>query len=165
MDDERILARISEVGETLPAAPAPMAAYVPVVVSGPIAFVSGQVPMVDGAPMHAGLLGESVTVAEGAAVARRAALQALAALREELGSFGPLRRILKLTVFVAASPGFVDHPEVANGASELLEEILGEPGRHARAAIGMSSLPRGACVEVEVVAEVEPPGGSSPREP
>lgn len=165
MDDERILARIAEVGETLPSAPAPMAVYVPVVVSGPIAFVSGQVPMDGGAPLHAGLLGESVTVAEGAAAARRAALQALAALRNELGSFGPLRRILKLTVFVAAAPGFVDHPEVANGASGLLEEVLGEPGKHARAAIGMSSLPRGACVEVEVVAEVEPAGGSTPREP
>jgi enamine deaminase RidA (YjgF/YER057c/UK114 family) len=164
VDDERILSRLSELGETLPEPPQALAVYVPVVVSGSSAFVSGQVATVDGALFHPGLLGETVTVAEGALAARRAALQALAALREALGSFGPLRRIVKLTVFVAATPGFVDHPEVANGASEFLIDVLGEPGRHARAAVGMSSLPRGACVEVEVIAEIEPPPGSAPRE-
>lgn len=165
MDDERILSRLSELGEELPSPPPAQAVYLPVVVSGSSAFVSGQVPTVDGALVHPGLLGESVTVAEGAVAARRAALQALAALRDELGSFGPLRRIVKLTVYVAATAGFAEHPEVANGASEVLEEVLGETGRHARAAVGMSSLPRGTCVEVEVIAETEPPGGSAPREP
>jgi enamine deaminase RidA (YjgF/YER057c/UK114 family) len=165
VDDERILTRLSELGEELPEPPQALAAYVPVVVSGSSAFVSGQVPTVDGEHLHPGVLGESVTVAEGAAGARRAALQALAALRGELGSFGPLRRIVKLTVYVAASPGFVDHPEVANGASEFLMDVLGEPGGHARAAVGMSSLPRGASVEVEVLAEIEPPPGLAPREP
>lgn len=164
MDDERILSRLSELGEELPEPPQAMAVYVPVVVSGSSAFVSGQVPMVNGSPLHPGLLGESVTVAEGAAAARRAALQALAALRGELGSFGPLRRVVKLTVFVAATAGFIEHPEVANGASELLIEVLGDPGRHARAAVGMSSLPRGSCVEVEVIAEIDPPPGLAPRE-
>lgn len=165
MIDEQVLERLSELGEELPPSPVALAAYVPVVVSGSFAFASGQVPMVDGALMHPGLLGGTVTVAEGAAAARRAALQALAALRRQLGSFGPLRRIVKMTVFVAATPEFIEHPQVANGASELLIEVLGDAGRHARAAIGMSSLPLGACVEVEVTAEIEPPAGSGSQEP
>lgn len=165
MIDEQVLERLSELGEELPQPPSALAAYVPVVVSGSFAFVSGQVPMVDGALMHPGPLGGTVTVVEGAAAARRAALQALAALRRQLGSFGPLRRIVKMTVFVAATPEFIEHPQVANGASELLIEVLGDAGRHARAAIGMSSLPLGACVEVEVIAEIEPPAGSGSQEP
>lgn len=165
MIDEQVLERLSELGEELPQPPSALAAYVPVVVSGSFAFVSGQVPMVDGALMHPGPLGGTVTVVEGAAAARRAALQALAALRRQLGSFGPLRRIVKMTVFVAATPEFIEHPQVANGASELLIEVLGDAGRHARAAIGMSSLPLGACVEVEVTAEVEPPASSGSQEP
>jgi enamine deaminase RidA (YjgF/YER057c/UK114 family) len=162
MIDEQVLERLSELGEALPQPPSALAAYVPVVVSGSFAFVSGQVAMVDGALMHPGLLGGTVTVAEGAAAARRAALQALSALRGQLGSFGPLRRIVKVTVFVAATPEFIEHPQVANGASELLIEVLGDAGRHARAAIGMSSLPLGACVEVELTAEIEPPASSAP---
>ena len=161
MDDERILERLLEIGEELPAAPRPLANYVPVVLSGSTAFVAGQVPMVDGALVHPGLLGESVTVAEGAAAARKAALQALAALRAELGSFGPLQRISQVTVYVAATSGFVEHPEVANGASELLVQVLGDAGRHARAAVGTTSLPRGSSVEVAVIAEIsraEDPG-------
>jgi enamine deaminase RidA (YjgF/YER057c/UK114 family) len=165
MIDEQVLARLVELGEELPLPPAAVAVYTPVVTSGSLAFVSGQVAMVDGALMHPGSVGGTVTVAEGASAARRAALQALAALRSELGSFGPLRRIVKVTVFVAATPGFIEHPQVANGASELLIDVLGEAGRHARAAIGMSSLPLGACVEVEMTAEIEPPAGSAPREP
>ncbi len=164
MDDERILERLTEIGEELPDAPKPLAAYLPVVLSGSAAFVAGQVPIADGALVHPGLLGESVTVADGAAAARRAALQALAALRAELGSFGPLRRISHVTVYVAATSGFVEHPEVANGASELLVEVLGEPGRHARAAVGVASLPRGSCVEVAVTAEISPADEIYPAE-
>jgi enamine deaminase RidA (YjgF/YER057c/UK114 family) len=156
MDDQRILERLSEMGEDLPAPPQALAAYVPVVVSASTAFVAGQVPMIQGGLMHPGLLGESVTVAEGAAAARRAALQALAALRHELGSFGPLRRISQVTVYVAATPGFIEHPEVANGASELLVDALGDAGTHARAAVGITSLPKGSCVEVAVIAEISP---------
>jgi len=156
MDDERVLERLSEIGEELPAPPQALAAYVPVVVSGSTAFVAGQVPMVEGVLVHPGVLGESVTAAEGAIASRRAALQALAALRHELGSFGPLRRISQVTVYVAATPGFVEHPEVANGASELLVDALGDAGRHARTAVGMASLPKGSCVEVAVIAEISP---------
>jgi enamine deaminase RidA (YjgF/YER057c/UK114 family) len=163
VDDERILQRLSEIGEELPPLPMPLASYVPVVVSGSTAFVAGQVAMVDGVLVHPGLLGESVTVAEGAAAARQAALQALSALRHELGGFGPLQRISQVTVYVAATPGFIEHPEVANGASELLVEVLGEAGKHARAAVGMSSLPKGTCVEVAVIAEVSPAEDPGPE--
>lgn len=161
MDDARILERLSELGEELPAPPQALASYVPVVVSGSTAFVAGQVATVDGALMHPGLLGESVTVAEGAAAARRAALQALSALRHELGSFERLERISQVTVYVAATAAFIEHPDVANGASDLLVDVLGDVGKHARAAVGMSSLPKGTCVEVVVTAEVAPTPAAS----
>ena len=91
---------------------------------------------------------------EGQAAARQAALQALSALREALGGFDRLEGIAQLTVYVASTPEFVDHPTVANGASEVLVEVLGEAGKHARAAIGMASLPLGACVEVQITAQL-----------
>lgn len=161
MDDDHILRRLSELGEELPSPPQPLAAYVPVVVSGPLAFVAGQVPMLDGALLHPGLLGETVRIDEGSAAARRAALQALSALRGELGSFDRLERIVHVTVYVAATTAFTEHPKVANGASELLLDVLGEAGRHARAAVGVSSLPLGSSVEVAVTAEIEPPVAGS----
>ena len=131
-----------------------MASYIPVRVSGKLAFVAGQVPMLDGVVLHPGLLGDEVSVDDGAAAARQAALQALAALRETLGSFEPLAGIAQVTVYVASAPGFTDHPAVANGASDLLVDVLGEAGRHARAAVGMASLPLGASVEVAVTADL-----------
>jgi len=157
MNDADVLARLSELGLELPTPTVPLAAYVPCVVSGSIAWVAGQVPMVDGQVVHTGRLGDGVSVEEGAAGARRAALQALAVLRDGLGgSFERLVRIVHVTVFVAATSGFTEHPKVANGASELLGAVLGEPGKHARAAIGMASLPLGASIEISVVAEVRP---------
>jgi len=158
MNDDDVLSRLFELHLELPVPSAALAAYVPCVVSGSTAFVSGQVPMVDGSLLFPGHLGEDVTAEEGAEAARRAALQALSVLRDGLGSFARLRRIAQVTVFVAAAPDFVDHPKVANGASELLIEVLGEEGRHARAAVGMASLPLGASVEVAMTAEVEPEG-------
>ena len=157
MDDARILDRIAELGLELPPPPIPVASYVPVRVSHGLAFVAGQVPMIDGAAMFPGRLGDpgtDVGPEQGAAAARRAALQALSALREALGSFGPLAGIAQVTVYVASAPDFAEHPHVANGASDLLVDVLGEPGRHARAAVGMASLPLGASVEVAVVAEL-----------
>ena len=157
MNDEAIFERLSELGLELPPQPSAVAAYVPCVVHGSLAFVSGQVPSVDGEILHPGHLGDRVGVAEGAEAARRAALQALSALHHGLGdSFARLERIVQVTVFVAAVPGFVDHPKVANGASDLLVEILDDWGTHARAAIGMASLPLGASVEVAVTAAVSP---------
>jgi len=157
MDDQQILDRIAQLGLELPPPPKPVASYIPVRVSGKLAFVAGQVPMVDGTVMHPGRFGDPaahLTADEGAAAARQAALQALSVLREALGTFGPLAGIAQVTVYVASTPDFVDHPTVANGASDLLVDALGEAGRHARAAVGMSSLPLGGSVEVAVTAEL-----------
>ena len=156
MNDADVLQRIADEGLELPPPPKPVAAYVPVVVSGSLAFVAGQVPIVDGQVLHPGLLGGGVSVDQGYAGGRRAALQALSALREELGSFERLSRIVQVTVYIASTPDFGEHPQVANGASELLVAVLGEEGKHARAAIGMASLPLGGSVEVAVTAEVTP---------
>jgi len=157
MNDADVLARLSELGHELPTPTAPMAAYVPCVISGTAAYVAGQVPFVDGKVLHPGLLGDTVTVEQGAEAAAKAALQVLAVLRDALGgSFERLVRIVQVGVFVAATPAFTEHPKVGNGASELLVAALGEAGKHARAAVGMASLPLGASVEVTVIAEVTP---------
>jgi enamine deaminase RidA (YjgF/YER057c/UK114 family) len=157
MHDPDVLDRIASLGLSLPEPPSALAAYVPCVVEGGLAFVAGQIPMRDGAPLHPGLLGEGVGVEEAAEGARQAALQALAALRGGLGgSFGRLRRIVQVSVFVAATAGFAEHPTVANGASQLLVDVLGEAGAHARAAVGVASLPLGSSVEVALTASVDP---------
>jgi enamine deaminase RidA (YjgF/YER057c/UK114 family) len=154
MNDADVLQRIADLGLELPPAPVPVAAYVPVRIAGSTAYVAGQVPIVDGAVVNPGHLGRDVSVDEGRAGAERAALQALSALRAALGSFDRLLGILQVTVYVASTPDFAEHPQVANGASELLVNVLGETGRHARAAIGMSSLPLGGSVEVVVTAQI-----------
>jgi enamine deaminase RidA (YjgF/YER057c/UK114 family) len=154
MNDAEITARLSELGIELPPPPKAVAAYVPVRIAGTAAHVAGQVPMQGGILLNPGHLGGSVMVEEGQAAARQAALQALSALRDALGGFDRLEGITQVTVYIASTADFVDHPTVANGASEVLAEILGEPGKHARAAIGMSSLPLGACVEVQVTAQL-----------
>jgi enamine deaminase RidA (YjgF/YER057c/UK114 family) len=154
MDDAQVLQRIADAGEELPPVPAPVAAYVPVRVAAGLAFVAGQVPIVDGVVQQPGLLGREVSIEQGQAAARRAALQALAALRGELGSFDRIEQIAQVTVYVACTDGFTDHAQVANGASELLIEALGDAGKHARAAVGMAALPLGTCVEVAVTAEL-----------
>ena len=141
-------------GIELPPAPKPVASYVPVVQAGGLAFVAGQGAIVDGAVLHPGHLGAEVSVEQGQEAARRCASQALAALKEELGSLDRIRRIANLTVYVASAPGFTDQPLVANGASDLLVELFGDAGRHARAAVGVNELPLGLSVEVAVIAEV-----------
>jgi enamine deaminase RidA (YjgF/YER057c/UK114 family) len=157
MDDGEILGRLSALGLALPDPPAAVASYLPCVVQGATAYAAGQVPMIDGSVVNPGIVGDRVSLDEAADGARRAALQALSALRDALGgSFDRLERIVKVQVFVAAVPGFVDHPKVANGASDLLVEVLGEDGRHARAAVGVPSLPLNASVEVVVTAAVRP---------
>ena len=154
MDDTDINARFLELGIELPPPPAAIAAYVPCVVRDGIAFVAGQIPMDAGTVLHPGHLGDRVSIDDGASAARQAALQALSVLRDTLHGFDRLERILQVTVLVAATPDFVDHPKVANGASELLLDVLGDAGGHARAAIGMSSLPLGVCVELALTAAV-----------
>jgi enamine deaminase RidA (YjgF/YER057c/UK114 family) len=146
--------RLSELGIELPPVAAPVASYVPVVVSNGFAFVSGQVAMEEGKPIYRGRLGAEVSLEDGAAAARRCALQALAALKAELGSLDRIARIVKLTVWVASTDDFTDQPKVGNGASDVLGEIFGDNGKHARAAVAAPVLPLGVPVEVEVLAEV-----------
>lgn len=148
--------RLGELGIELPPPAAPVASYVPVTVSGTLAFVAGQIPLEGDTVQQPGHVPEEVTLEQAQQAARRCALQALAALREALGGFERLRRILQVSVFVASSPGFTQQPQVANGASDVLVEVLGEEGRHARAAVGVAELPRGAPVEVALVVEVAP---------
>ncbi len=145
-------ARLRELGIDLPPAAAPVASYVPVAVAGGLAFVAGQVPLEDGKPMVTGRLGADLDIEEGAQWARRCALQALAALRAELGSLDRVTGVAKVTVWVASTEAFTEQPKVANGASDLLVEVFGESGKHARAAVSAPSLPLGVPVEVEVVA-------------
>ena len=155
MDDAVVLMRLEELGLELPPTPEPVASYVPVTQAGSLAFVAGQVAMVDGQLLHPGKLGAQVSVEMGQQAAARAALQSLSALRHHLGgSLDRLDRILQLTVFVAADAEFIEHPSVANGASETLIAVLGPNGRHARAAVGVASLPLGACIEIAMTAEV-----------
>jgi enamine deaminase RidA (YjgF/YER057c/UK114 family) len=148
-------ARLRERGIDLPPPATPVASYVPVVRSGGFAFVAGQVPVEDGSLLWRGKLGREVDVETGAQATRRCALQALAALRAELGSLDRIRKIVRVTVFVASAEGFIDQPKVANGASDLLAEVFGDSGRHARSAVGVAELPLGSPVEVEVTAELE----------
>jgi enamine deaminase RidA (YjgF/YER057c/UK114 family) len=147
--------RLQELGVDLPAPAAPVAAYVPCVRTGNLVYVSGQVPSVDGKPTHLGHLGDDVDLEAGRAAARTCAVNVLAALKAELGELSRVRRVVKVTGFVASTPGFTDHPKVVNAASELFGEVFGDAGRHARAAVGMAALPLGVPVEVEAIVEVE----------
>ena len=146
--------RLTELGVELPAVTPPIASYVPVVLAGGLAFVSGQVPLVEGQILHPGHLGREVTIEQGQEAARRCALSALAALAAELGTLDRVRRVVSVSVFVASAPGFTDQPKVANGASDFLGEVFGEAGKHSRAAVGVAELPLGAPVEVAVTVEV-----------
>ena len=160
MRDEDILRRLGELGLELPPIPEPVASYIPVTQAGSLVFVAGQVAMEDGRLLHPGKLGQHVSVESGQEAAARAALQALSAIRGHLGgSLDRLVRLLQVTVYVAADAEFVEHPKVANGASDALVAVLGPDGRHARAAVGVSSLPLGASVEVTVTAEVDTSAG------
>jgi enamine deaminase RidA (YjgF/YER057c/UK114 family) len=146
--------RLDELGIELPPPARPVASYVPVARGGGLAFVAGQVPLEGGKPMVIGRVGESVSLEQAQQLARRCALQALAALKEDLGSLDKVRHILKVTVWVACGEAFTEHPQVANGASDLLVEVFAEAGKHARAAVSAPSLPLGAPVEVELIADV-----------
>lgn len=147
------VARLAELGLSLPKVVPPVAAYVPAVRSGPHVYVSGQLPMVDGVLPVTGKVGAEVSPEQGRELAARCALNALAAI-DDLVGLAAVVRVVKVTGFVASAPGFTGQPAVLNGASELFGEVFGEAGRHARAAVGVAELPLGAPVEVEVVVEV-----------
>jgi enamine deaminase RidA (YjgF/YER057c/UK114 family) len=146
--------RLAAMGLTLPQVTAPLAAYVPAVRTNGYVYVSGQVPVADGKLLAAGKVGGTVSPAEAAGLARTCALNALAAAAAAAGGLDQIRRIVKVTGFVASAPGFNGQPQVVNGASELLIEVFGEDGRHARSAVGVAELPLDAPVEVELIAEV-----------
>lgn len=150
-----IAARLSELGIELPRAAAPVAAYVPVVVAGDLAHVSGQLPFVGG-KLVTGRLGEDVSLEQGTVAARACGLMILAQLEAALGSLERVERIVKLGAFVASAETFTDQPKVANGASELMADVFGEAGRHARSAVGVPVLPLGAAVEVDAVVALRP---------
>jgi enamine deaminase RidA (YjgF/YER057c/UK114 family) len=146
--------RLQELGVSLPTPAVPVAAYVPCVRTGNLVYVSGQVPTVEGRPSHLGRLGDEVTLEDGRAAARTCAVNVLAALKAELGELAGVRRVVKVTGFVASTPDFTDHPKVVNAASELFGEVFGAAGQHARAAVGVAALPLGVPVEVEAIVEV-----------
>lgn len=146
-------ARLRELGITLPQAAAPVAAYVPVVIDGRHAYVSGQLPFVNG-ELVKGRLGESVTLDEGVAAARACGLMLLAQLKAALGSLDRVERVIKLGAFVNSTGEFVDQPKIANGASELMAEVFGDAGKHARSAVGVPVLPLGAAVEVDAIVAI-----------
>ena len=150
-----ISARLAELGIELPQAAAPVAAYVPVVVAGGLAHVSGQLPFVDGKLVF-GRLGEDVALEQGAAAARACGLMILAQLEAALGSLDRVERVVKLGAFVSSAGTFTDQPKVANGASELMAEVFGEAGKHARSAVGVPVLPLGAAVEVDAIVALKP---------
>jgi enamine deaminase RidA (YjgF/YER057c/UK114 family) len=146
--------RLAQMGLTLPSAAQPSFNYVPVVIDRGIAYVSGQLPKVDGEVRVQGRLGEGVSLEQGKDAARICGVQALACLAEALGSIDRVARILRVTGFVSSAPGFFHQPAVIDAVSELMVEVFGEAGRHARSAIGVAALPRNAPVEVEVIASV-----------
>jgi enamine deaminase RidA (YjgF/YER057c/UK114 family) len=148
-------ARLEQLGIKLPTPPAPVASYVPYVVSGKLLFVSGQVTLSPEGLKYVGSVGKELTLEDGRAAARLCAVNIIAQLKAACGGdLGKVRQIVKLTVFVNSAPGFAQHPEVANGASDLLVEVFGEIGKHARSAVGAGSLPRNVATEVEAVVEI-----------
>lgn len=146
--------RLAALGLTLPSVAAPVAAYVPAVRTGGFVYTSGQLPTVDGKLPAVGKVGAEVSAADAAGMARTCALNALAAAASAAGGLDAIGRIVKITGFVASAPGFSGQPQVVNGASELLIEVFGQDGRHARSAVGVAELPLNAPVEVELIAEL-----------
>ena len=146
--------RLAELGISLPDVVPPLAAYQPTSRSGNLVFTAGQLPSRDGTMLASGKLGDAVSEEQGYECARQCAVNALAAIKAEVGDLSAVKRVVKAVVFVASTPDFTAQPKVANGASELLGEVFGEAGKHARSAVGVSVLPLDVPVEVELVVEV-----------
>jgi enamine deaminase RidA (YjgF/YER057c/UK114 family) len=146
--------RLAELGLTVPDVAKPVASYVPAVRSGSYVYTSGQLPMRAGELITTGKVGAGVTPEEAVGCAQQCALNAIAAVKAEVGDLDAVRRVVKVVCFVASSPDFIGQPQVANGASELLGTAFGDAGVHARSAVGVSVLPLDAPVEVEIVVEI-----------
>ena len=147
--------RLAEIGITLPEPAAPVASYVPAVEHGAMLHISGQISFAEDGSLIKGRLGEDVDLDGGIAAARRCGVMLLAQMKAALGSLDRVERIVKLGVFVSSTTDFTDQPKVANGASELMQEVFGEPGRHARSAVGVTVLPLGVAVEVDAIVAVK----------
>jgi len=148
--------RLAELGIDLPEPAAPVAAYVPAVETGGLLHVSGQISMREDGSLIVGRLGDDIALEGGIAAARRCGIMLLAQIRVALGSLDRVERVVKLGVFVNSAASFTDQPKVANGASELMQEVFGEAGRHARSAVGVPVLPLGVAVEVDAILAVKP---------
>ena len=146
--------RLAEIGLTIPQPAAPVASYVPAVEHGGLLHISGQISFAEDGSLIKGRLGEDMDVDAGIAAARRCGVMLLAQMKAALGSLDRVDRVVKLGVFVNSVPAFVDQPKVANGASELMQEVFGESGRHARSAVGVTVLPLGVAVEVDAIVAV-----------
>lgn len=152
----RIRARLAQLNLPLPEVAAPVAAYVPAIVTGSLVQTSGQLPFVNGALPLTGKVGAEVTPEAAARLAAACCLNALAAIEAEIGDLDRIVRIVKVTGYVASDPAFTGQPAVINGASELLGQVFGEVGRHARAAVGVAVLPLDAPVELDLLVEIAP---------
>lgn len=150
----RVEARLRELGIELPDIPAPLGSYIPASMAGGLLFVSGQLPLSGGKLVSMGKVGSAVSPEEGAGAAKVSAVNAIAVMKKELGDLDRVKRIVKVTGYVASAPGFNAQAGIINGASDLFYQVFGDEGRHARAAVGVSELPLDAPVEVEVIAEV-----------
>jgi enamine deaminase RidA (YjgF/YER057c/UK114 family) len=146
--------RIKELGFDFPEAARPLAAYVPSVFAGNFVFTAGQIPSVKGDLIYKGKVGNDLSEKEAKKAAEICILNCLAAVKRTIGNLDRIEQIVKVTVFVNSAAGFINQPEVANGASELLEKIFGEKGKHARSAVGVSELPRNASVEIEMICKI-----------
>ncbi len=151
-----IESRIASLGIELPTPPVPQGSYVPVVRAGDMLFCSGVLPILQGELVNPGIVGSGVTLEQAQEAARVCVANLLANIKAELGTLNRVERFVRLGGFVAAAADFTSHPEVVNAASNLLAEIFGEAGRHARAAVGVASLPRNSCIEIEAVVAVKP---------
>lgn len=145
-----LTSKLKEMGLELPQAAAPVASYVPACQTGNLLFISGQLPFKDGAVLHPGHLGRNISIEQGKEAAQQCALNILAQIGDK-----KVKRVVKCVGFIASTPEFTDHSVVMNGASDLFEAVFGDKGKHARAAVGVAALPKGASVEVEAIVEVE----------
>ncbi|MFD0051489.1 RidA family protein [Actinomycetes bacterium NPDC127524] len=150
-----IESKIKELGYELPPAPSPLANYVTINRSGNLLFTSGSGCFIDGKPLYQGRLGEDISIEEGYDAARITALNLLSIVKEEIGDLNKVKKVVKLLGFVSSTNDFYNHPQVINGASDLLVEVFGEKGKHARSAIGTGVLPLNLPVEIEMVLEIE----------
>ncbi|MCZ7603675.1 MAG: RidA family protein [Melioribacteraceae bacterium] len=147
--------KLKDLGIEIPEAPMPLASYIPSTIVGNLVYTAGQVPLINGKLKNAGLVGRDISMADAQEAAKTCAINCLGAVKKAIGDLNKIKRIVKLTVFVASEDGFVDQPKVANGASDLLVEIFGENGKHVRSAVGVTALPLNAPVEIEMIVELK----------